>query len=249
MFKEKLSEIKKQLEFISNPLAWCVNIGSAVVSWKYWDGINMSAETTTDAGVTIGALILMTVASAWIFVDGDEKVRRYFKREGVSPLFASDKDLEDINNDRVKTWLKTHYSLDKYDKACSLAITWVFTLLAIALVKPSPDTSSYFCVQYLPKVGLCLSVAICVLVHWFRHKIRKEEDDKWFTLSGDFPIIKDLPGFKSDYIMCKSPKPLIQWGSQDRYVIKTSMVNSSRMPGKDSQDRKDVRWRLLQLSE
>lgn len=114
MFKEKLSEIKKQLEFISNPLAWCVNIGSAVVSWKYWDGINMSAETTTDAGVTIGALILMTVASAWIFVDGDEKVRRYFKREGVSPLFASDKDLEDINNDRVKTWLKTHYSLDKY---------------------------------------------------------------------------------------------------------------------------------------
>lgn len=249
MFEENLSEIKKKLAFIGNPLAWCVNIGSAVVSWKYWDGINMRAETTADADVTIGALILMAFASAWIFFDGDKIVRSFFKREGVPPLFAHDDDLEEINKSRVKKWLKTHYSLDKYNKACALTMTWFFTLLAIALVEPSPDTSSDFGVQYLPKVGLFLVAVLCVLVHRYRHKIREEEDDKWFTLSGDFPTIKDLPGFKSDYIMCKSPKPLIQWGSQDRYVIKTSMVNSSRMPGKDSQDRKDVRWRLLQLSE
>lgn len=249
MLKKKWSELKTQLEFIHSPRLWCVNIGAAVMSWKYWDGIKKDVQTTADADVTIAALIVMAIASVWIFISADEKVRSYFEREGVPTLFANADHLEKIDKRLIKKWLMKHYSLDKYNEACALSLTWFLTFVAIALVGPTADTSNGWGVQSIPKTGLWISGVLCVFLHWYRHKIRKEGNAKWFSLSDNFPIINDLPGFKSGYIMCKSPAPLTQWGDQDRYVIKTSMVNSSRMPGKGSLDRASVKWRLLLLSE
>lgn len=239
MFKDKL-------EFIENPLIWTVNIAAAVLSWKYWDGLDTGKDNIGNGAITIAALIVLTVSSFWIYFRADKKVRDFLSSEQQKPLFTIVESLATIRKNPVKFCLYAKSSEGKFQAAFALASVWTSAILAIALTGPSGSTIEGIGVRVIPYVGLTLAVIVWITTAYALFMTHKIAEKDWFSLTENPPTAKVPSEYVQGSVMCRSPDPLESWGKKNFHVCNISDINGPRMPNKDDV-REKILWSYMKL--
>lgn len=238
--------IKEKLKFIENPLFWVVNIGAAVLSWKYWDGVKIGEGNLGNGALTIAALIVLTISSFWIYFRADKQVRNFLASQQKKTMLTTVTSLANIHADPIKSCLYAKSSEDKFQAAFALASVWTLAMLAIALTGPSDTTIPGAGVRIIPYAGLAVAAVVWVVIARVLFRTRQVARKDWFSLSHNPPKSKVPSGYVQDSVMCMSPAPLNNWGKKSFHVCKISDINGPNMPQKgDVRDR--ITWTYMKI--
>lgn len=193
---------------------WVVNIGAAVLSWKYWDGVKIGEGNLGNDALTIAALIVLTISNFWIYFRADKQVRNFLASQQKKTMLTTVTSLANIHADPIKSCLYAKSSEDKFQAAFALASVWTLAILAIALTGPSDTTIPGAGVRIIPYAGLAVATVVWVVIARVLFRTRQVARKDWFSLSHNPPKSKVPSGYVQDSVMCMAPAPLNNWGKR-----------------------------------
>ncbi|CRM63232.1 hypothetical protein [Pseudomonas sp. 44 R 15] len=249
MQEGKGSLLKNAYRACTNPEIWIVNICALLIGAWYWNGFDYENPNLIKAVVTIIALIFMGAISLLIFLRDDGELRWYQRSKNLGSKLLLYKEIKDLQDTPVKDFLYAHYSLTKYKNATGLAVVWSLLWAAVLLTTPKYDgIEKSYLIPGIPIMFLGASVLVLIVTGAFLYVFKQKTKKNWFSLSKNPPTNKYIPkGFEPEVVLCKSPAPLLNWGTQDKYRCKISEINGNKMPKGKKRD--EIEWSYIPLEK
>lgn len=250
MYERIVSFFKIALRSCHSPELWVINICGLLAGALFWTGADFDNPNKFAAAVTSISLIVMIIGSAFIFLRDDGDVRFYQKSIGQknSAVILKKADIAALKNTPIKAYLYAQYSLAKYTSATSLAITWTLLWGALSISAPCNCTNSeyYYNVQLYPPVLFFVSLAVLIVSSVMKQTLTEKVTENWFSLLTRPTKIVPI-GFEPGVVLCKSPRPLKNWGFKDTYKCDISEIDGKKMPKGDK--RNNIMWRYIPLEK